>query len=296
MKQFLIFIVKILAILIITMTFLDFAYTLIYLNSNSRSKIDFLYNSKNKNYDVVFLGSSRVNNHFVPEIFNEQGYKTFNFGITRSRLDESALMLKMMVERNYKIKYLILQVDLNINTNDHSEAIRSLFMPYLHFSKTIRNHYKTIPEYNKLLYIPFYRYMNYDARIGFKEAFNSAIHKKTNALDNDGFYPLVKNDKHLIPADLSKYYPKRNKGYEQIKAICKKNNIHLIAITTPMCMSTINRDYFNHIKEVYPEIHNFENAVTDDKYFASCGHMNKEGAIKFTKIVFNAFFKPKTKP
>lgn len=296
MKQFLIFIVKILAILIITMTFLDFAYTLIYLNSNSRSKIDFLYNSKNKNYDVVFLGSSRVNNHFVPEIFNEQGYKTFNFGITRSRLDESALMLKMMVERNYKIKNLILQVDLNINTNDHSEAIRSLFMPYLHFSKTIRNHYKTIPEYNKLLYIPFYRYMNYDARIGFKEAFNSAIHKKTNALDNDGFYALVKNDKHLIPADLSKYYPKRNKGYEQIKAICKKNNIHLIAITTPMCMSTINRDYFNHIKEVYPEIHNFENAVTDDKYFASCGHMNKEGAIKFTKIVFNAFFKPKTKP
>ena len=124
MKQFLLFIVKTLAILIITMTLLDFTYTLIYLNSNSRSKIDFLYNSKDNNYDVVFLGSSRDNNHFVPEIFNEQGYKTFNFGITRSRLDESALMLKLMLERNYKIKNLILQVDLNINTNDHSEAIR----------------------------------------------------------------------------------------------------------------------------------------------------------------------------
>ena len=37
-----------------------------------------------KNYDVVFLGSSRVNNHLNPKIFNEQGYKTFNFGITRS--------------------------------------------------------------------------------------------------------------------------------------------------------------------------------------------------------------------
>ena len=296
MKQFLLFIAKTLAILLLTMVMLDVIYTAIYLNSNSRSKIDFLYNSKDKNYDVVFLGSSRVNNHFVPEIFNEQGYKTFNFGITRSRLDESALMLKLMVERNYKIKNLILQVDLNINTNDHSEAIRSLFMPYLHFSKTIRDHYKTIPEYNKLLYIPFYRYMNYDARIGFKEAFNAAIHKKTNALDNDGFYPLIKNQKHLIPADLSKYYPKRNKAYEEIKAICKKNNINLIAMTTPMCMNTINRDYFNHIKSVYPEIHNFENAVIDDKYFASCGHMNRDCAIEFIKIVFNAFFKPKTTP
>ncbi|WP_395043126.1 hypothetical protein [Flavobacterium sp.] len=293
MKKFIQFIFKIIAILILTLVLLDVLYTVIYLNSNSRTKIDYLYNSKDKNYDVVFLGSSRVNNHFVPKIFNDYGYKTFNFGLTRSRLEESSLMLKMMVERNYKIKNLILQVDLNINTNDHSEAIRSLFMPYLQQSKTIRNHYKNISEYNQLLYVPFYRYMNYDARIGFKEAFNTAIHKKTNALDNDGYYPLMKNQKKLIPADLSKYYPKKNKAYEEIKIICKKNNINLIAITTPMCKSTINREYFDQIKLIYPEIRNFENAVTDDKYFASCGHLNNKGAIEFTKVIFSSYFKPK---
>ena len=276
------------------MVVLDVLYTLVYNNSNSRTKIDYLYNSKDKNYDVIFLGSSRVNNHLVPQIFNDYGYKTFNFGITRSRLDESALMLKLMVERNYKIKNLILQVDLNINTNDHSEAIRSLFMPYLYQSKTIRDHYKSIPEYNKLLYIPFYRYLNYDARIGFREMFYSLVDKKTNALDNDGFNALKPNRGKLIPADLSKYYPKRNAGYEEIKAICKKNNINLIALTTPICMSTINREYFDHLSSVYPEIYHFENTVTDDNYFSTCGHMNKAGAIEFTKVVFNAFFKPKS--
>ncbi|MEC4003731.1 hypothetical protein OX283_003615 [Flavobacterium sp. SUN052] len=296
MKQFSVFLLKSFAILIITMVLLDVAYTVIYLQSNSRSKIDYLYNSKDKNYDVVFLGSSRVNNHFVPRIFNEQGYSTFNFGITRSRLEESNLMLQLMLERNYKIKTLILQVDLNINTNDHSEAIRSLFMPYLHSSKTIRNFYKNIPEYNQLLYIPFYRYMHYDARVGFREAYNSAIHKKTNALDNKGFYPLMTDERPMVPADLSKYYPKRNKAYEEIKAICKKNNINLIAMTTPMCMETINRDYFNHLQLIYPEIRRFENAVTDDKYFSTCGHMNKDGAIEFTKIVFKTLFKSKVKP
>ena len=263
------------------------------MQSDSRSKIDYLFNSKDKNYDVVFLGSSRVNNHFDPKIFNEKGYKTFNFGITRSRLEESALMLQMMAERNYKINCLILQVDLNINTNDHSEAIRSLFMPYLHTSKTVRDFYNTIPEYNQLLYIPFYRYMHYDARIGFREMFNSAIHKKTNVLENEGFHPLLTDQRPMVPADLSKYYPKRNKGYEAIKAICKKNNIRLIALTTPMCMETINRDYFNHIQKVYPEILRFENAVTDDKYFSTCGHLNKDGATEYTKVVFNALFKPK---
>ena len=296
MKKFVAFIVKALAILILVMVLLDVLYTLVYKQTDDRNKISYLYNSKDKNYDVIFLGSSRVNNHFAPKVFNDQAYKTYNFGVTRSRLEESALMLKLMVERNYTIKNLILQVDLNINTDDHSEAIRSLFMPYLHESKVIRDHYKTIPEYNQLLYIPFYRYLHYDARVGFREMYYSAIHKKTNALENDGFYPLKSVPGKMIPADLSKYYPKRNIGYEEIKAICKKNNINLIAVTTPMCMSTINREYFDHIHSVYPEIHRFENAVTDDKYFSTCGHMNKEGAIEYTKVIFNAFFKPKSKP
>ena len=293
MKKFILNIIKIIGLLCLTMVVLDALYTTAYINSSERSKIDYLYNTKDKNYDVVFLGSSRINNHLVPKIFNDNGYKTFNFGITRSRLEESALMLKMMVERNYKIKNLILQVDININTDDHSEAIRSLFMPYLHWSKTIRDHYRTIPEYNQLLYIPFYRYMHYDARIGFREMYYSLIHTRTNALENDGFYPLTTSQNPLIAADLSKYAPKRNKSYEEIKRICFANHINLIAITTPMCMETINRDYFNHLNQIYPEIRRFENAVTDDKYFSTCGHMNKDGATEFTKIVFNTLFKPK---
>lgn len=296
MKQFIQFLLKGLAILILTMMLLDVLYTTVYMQSKSRNKISYIFNSKDKNFDVVFLGSSRVNNHFVPKIFNDQGYKTFNFGITRSRLEESTLMLKLMVENNYKIENLILQVDLNINTNDHSEAIRSLFMPYFHTSKTIRNHYKNIPEYNKLLYIPFYRYLHYDARVGFREFYQTAIQKPTNSLDRDGFYPLMTDKRPMVGADLSKYYPKKNKAYEEIKAICKENNINLIAMTTPMCMETINRDYFNHINKVYPEIRRFENLVTEDKYFSTCGHMNKGGAEKFTKEVFNRLFKPKTKP
>jgi hypothetical protein len=61
-------------------------------------------------------------------------------------------------------------------------------------------------------------------------------------------------------------------------------------------MSTINRSYFDHIQSVYPEIRRFENAVTDDAYFSTCGHMNKAGAVEFTKVVFNAFFKPRVNP
>lgn len=291
MKKFVLFVTKIVVLLIAVAIVLDSVYTIVYVNSDCRSKIDYLYNSSNEEYDVIFLGSSRVNNHFVPELFEKEGYKTFNFGITRSRLEESALQLKMMIERRYNIKNIILQVDLNINTNDHSEAIRSLFMPYLHQSETIRNHYKNIPEYNKLLFIPFYRYMNYDARIGFREMYYSATAKKTNVLENKGFNPLKNKPGKMIPADLTKYYPKKNVAYEEIKQLCKKNNINLIAITTPICSSTINRDYFNHIQKIYPEILRYENAVTEDRYFSTCGHLNKEGAEKFTSVILTDFKK-----
>lgn len=295
MKQFFIFLSKILLTLIATAFLMDIAYTYFYKQSKTRNKIDYLYQSKNLNYDVIFLGSSRVANHFVPEIFNKKGLKSYNFGLTRSRLQESALMLKLMVERNYKIKNLVLQVDLNINSNDHSEAIRSLFMPYLHQSKTIQNFYKNIPEYNQLFYIPFFRYMHYDARIGFREFYKTAVKEKTNALDNFGFYPLMKNQRPMISADLSKYYPKKNAGYEEIKLICTQNKINLIAVTTPMCLETINRNYFKQLKLIYPEIHNFENAVTNDIYFSTCGHLNELGAIEFTNKFYDCFFKYKIK-
>ncbi|WP_333875997.1 hypothetical protein [Flavobacterium sp.] len=295
MQQFFKFILNVLGVLLLTMLLLDLLYTAVYHQSNDRNKISYLYQSEKKEYDVVFLGSSRVNNHFVPQLFNDQGYKTFNYGITRSRLEESALMLKLMVERNFSIDTLILQVDLNINTNDHSEAIRSLFMPYWHQSGVIRTHYREIPEYKAIQYVPFYRYMHYDSRIGFREMYASLVHKETNALFYDGFYPLLQDQRPMVAADLSKYYPKRNKAYEEIKAICQQNNIHLLAVTTPMCKSTVNRDYFNHIQKVYPEVYRFEDTVTDDKYFSTCGHLNKAGAIEYTKAIFNAFFKPKTK-
>ena len=39
------------------------------------------------------------------------------------------------------------------------------------------------------------------------------------------------------------------------------------------------------------DINNFENIVTNDRYFASCGHLNNEGAIIYTNHIINTFFK-----
>ncbi|HNP33780.1 MAG TPA: hypothetical protein PKN96_10855 [Flavobacterium sp.] len=292
MKQFVVFIAKLLIILLFSAVVLDVLYTAVYLKSSKRNKIEYVISSKNKKFDVAFMGSSRTQNHMVAKLFIDKGISAYNFGMSGSKLDETALLLKLMLERNYKIKNIILDVDTNLNSNSHSDGVRAMYMPYLHYSQTIRNHYKSWDDYNKLVYIPFYRYIENDAKIGFREMFFSLVHKKSNALENFGYYALKGEGKNMS-YDLSDYSPKRNVAYEEIKAICKKNNIHLIAIATPMCQECASDKYFNSIQSVYPEVYNYENKVTDDKYFSSCGHMNVDGATLFTTIILNDFIQHK---
>lgn len=294
MKKFLVFVLQLILIITLSAVLLDAFYTFIYLKSSKRNKIEYVFNSENKNFDLVFMGSSRTQNHMMAQLFNDKGIKAYNFGMSGSKLDETALLLKLMLERHYTIKNLILDVDLNLNSNSKSPGTKALYMPYLHCSQTIRNHYKKQKDYNKLLYIPFYRYIENDAKIGFREMFFSAVHKKSNVLDNFGYFPLQGIGKNM-KYDLSDYAPKRNYAYEEIRALCQKNKIHLIAIATPMCQECSSDDYFNNIKSVYPEVYNYEDKVSEDRYFASCGHMNVEGARLFTTIILNDFIQNKFK-
>ena len=267
----------------------DIFYTYVYINSNNRNKIQYVFNSKAQKYDLIILGSSRANNHFDAEMFNKKGIKTFNFGMSGSRLSEDLLVLKLMIERNYKIKNILLEVDLNINTDGFSEGTRASFMPYIHNSETIKNYYKDLPNFNQIYYIPFYRYIKYESKIGFREMFFSGVHKQSVDFDHFGYYPLYGNNSDL-KLNITGYFPKKNKSYELIKIICKQNKINLITVTTPICSGCNNFEYFKQVKILYPEIHNYENVVKDDKYFSSCGHMNDKGAKIFTSRIISDFF------
>ena len=121
MKKFTIFAFKTLIVTVLIAVVLDFMYTTVYLNSSNRGKIDYVFNSNARKYDVVILGSSRANNHFVAPMFEEKGLKTFNFGMSGSHLFEASLMLKLMVERKYTIKNLILETDLNLSNEHQAE-------------------------------------------------------------------------------------------------------------------------------------------------------------------------------
>ncbi|MDY0987426.1 hypothetical protein SOM12_08375 [Flavobacterium sp. CFBP9031] len=291
MKKFLLYILGIFILTVSLATILDGLYTYVFMQSRNRGKIETVFNSKAKKYDVVILGSSRANNHFVSQMFEDKGLKTFNYGMSGGHLFEASLMLKLMIERKYEIKNVILEADLNLSSDHQAEGIAALFLPYIHNSEIIRERYKNEKKFNELYYIPFYRYLKYDNKIGFRETFFTAIHKKTNSLENLGYHPLEKHKIGNMKNNIANLNPlQHNKYYEEIKDICKKNNINFIAVMTPLCENVVGMNYFDKVKKAYPEIHNYENTVIENKYFSSCGHMTDEGARLFTAKILKDFF------
>ncbi len=290
MRKFIIVIAKILLTLLVLLIVLDWAYTTVYLHSSSRGKVEKVFNSKSENFDVVILGSSRANNHFVPKLFEKNGLKTFNYGMSGAHLFEASLMLKLMAERNYKIKTVILEADLGLCNEKESDAIAAKFLPYIHHSEIIKDHFSKQENFNELYYIPFYRYVDFDALIGFREMYQTATGKPTNILNNLGYHPLTSKKPGNMKNDIRALKPIRNKYYEEIKQICKQNNYNLIAVMTPMCSNVKGLDYFEKANQIYPEIYNLENVVQGDQYFSSCGHMNDSGARLFTEVVLKRVF------
>jgi hypothetical protein len=290
MKKFIVFIFQVLFAIFLLLVLLDLIYTGVYIQSSNRGKIDYVYNSKSRDYDVVILGSSRANNHFVTPMFEYKGLKAFNYGMSGGNLFEASLLLKLMVERKYTIKNVLLEADLNLSNEQMADGIASRFLPYIHNSKIIAKHFSSQTKFNELFYIPFYRYVVFEPQIGFREMFFNGIHKNTIHLDNLGYHPLGKNSNANMKTDLTNLKPLRNKYYEEIKQICKANKINLISVMTPMCANTKGLYYFDKAHKIYPEIHNYENAVEGDEYFYSCGHMNDNGSRKFTAIIIKDFF------
>ena len=286
MKQFLIFIGKILLVLLLSAFALDFIYTTVFVQSETRNKVENVINSKPQKYDVIILGTSRANNHFVPELFEKEGLKTFNYGMSGSHLFETSLMLKLMVERGWNIKNIIVETDLNLSNEKRDDGTFGRFMPFMHQSKTITEHFKNETDFTELYYVPFYRYIQFDSKIGFRAWYKTLIDEPTNSLANKGYYPLGFNPKANMKNNIESLVPLHNRYFEEIKQICNANNINLIAVTTPMCSNVKVMEYFKKVKALYPEIKEYEHVVEGDQYFSSCGHLNDKGARLYTaKII-----------
>jgi len=290
MKKFLLYTVKLISIVIILMYGLDLIYSHTFKNGIPRNKIQKILQTKNVHYNMVFLGSSRTENHIDCELVEQlTGKSCINFGLSGGTIGDMLILLTLADSNGLTFDDVFLQVDYNFNSKGLSNNFKASLIPFIK-NRDIRQELKKDTENFYYNYIPFYRYMKYDKVVGFRESLLAFIKKKPKTNLEVGFNPksgigLTQSGK--LPLN----YNQKNEEIESIVKLIQAKDANINFFTAPYCKDMKNRNQFNVLKSRLDNISNYS-AIFDNNeaYFFNCGHLNIEGARAFTKILIKDFY------
>lgn len=289
MKKFLKYTLGILITVIILMVVLDAIYTTVYMTAEPRNKFQYILCLKPQRIDYVFLGSSRVANHIVTEeIVNKTGKIALNLGVEGAWLDDNLLQLKLLIDRGIILEKVFLQVDYQFEDGSRNGLAEAYAIPFIH-NPIIKEHFKDKEkDFLKMYYIPFYRYMITDFKVGFREFFLTIINKKPKIGFEDGFTPMPEN-KILKKYALPKTIADQNEAINDIETLCRQQKIELVLFCAPLCSKTVNRNYIDKLKMKLPQLQDYS-ASFEDSLFFDCAHLNEKGAVLFTRKIIQENF------
>lgn len=285
MRAFLKLIVFTFFIVVSILFFLDYSFTIVYENAKPRTKFQYFRSFKNKRIDYIFLGSSRVDNAIVPAIIEEQtGKKAANLGFQASKLGDIYTILLLIKEYNIKTEKIFIQVDYIFNREDgYSNVMQHELMPFIRENKITRDYFERyFSDEKSLYYVPFFRYGYFDVKIGLRELLLNVVNKESNIVKNKGFTALYGNSLqhgNALPQEINA----QNKYYDQIVAFARINKMPIVFFCAPFCKHTKNLNFIGKLKEKIPGLYDFSTALSNDKMFQNCSHLNADGASYFSK-------------
>lgn len=267
--------------------------------------------TSNINADLVLIGSSRCWAHFDP-IFFKQVYhlKTVNIGFNgHSELLAVQLRLNNYLHKNKSPKYVILSfdpvtilasIDKNTNLTFKNHYARFAFLPSKENNDLV-NYFK-FDDCEK--YIPLYALFKY-------QLFEDCITLKKSNKFPKGFelhdekwdtikYPITHGNKKLYFT--LKEIKSVTVALSEFDKLCKKNNIKLICIQTPVYKVGYDEKTFAAPKLICASLKipfidaNAAYIRNNIKYFYNTLHLNKNGVSEMNKLFkndkeFTAFLK-----
>lgn len=292
MKFFISYLLKVIIILFTISVILDLGYTYVFKKSIPRNKIRYAFSLKNKHYDALFLGSSRVNNTIVTSEFKKENLNVLNMGISGASLGDNYWTLKLLKENNVTFDKVFIQIDYLYNQGgvSFSEANKTTLLPLVR-EKRVEGIFKNIDnDFSKNYYIPFYRYMKNSYRIGFREFVSSLLSKKSRIALDDGYTPLYGVSK-LKEASLPKEIKESSKVYSELNNLVISMGLEPIYFISPYCSKLIDNRFIQKLNEKVSNFHDYSREIRNDEFFHDCGHLNDKGARLFTLVLVQDFFK-----
>ena len=282
-------------VVLVILYLLDLLYTNTYTKGLPRNKVSYVLSMKDTSVDYIFLGSSRVDNNIDAAVIESiTGKKALNLGIQAAKLNDLFFMLQLLKKQNITTEIVFLQVDYIYNLEGNSEILKSYLMPYIEDDIIAYYIKERDSNYYKLKYLPFYRYLMYDYKLGFREHFNTFINKKPSLNLSNGYDAKYGTLSSPLKASLPKTINRENKTIDKINMFAQKNNIKVVYFMAPFCYDTKNKDFSQKLKQKIPGLLDYSQLFTEDNYFYNCSHLNDLGAKEFSKRVALDILKQET--
>lgn len=292
MKGFILYILKILGVFVIGVVLLEQVYDHVFKKGIVRNKLQKVLSlEEGDHYEFVFLGSSRTENTIDCEIIEKiTGKSCINLGVAGSSLQDSYVLLKLLLEKRVVVDHVFLQVDYSYNEKsaDLTPAFKATLIPF-RSNPAIREELEIEDDGSYILNFPFYAYLKYEKIVGFREIVNQTIHNDSGKDYENGFHPLTVTGKQLygsLPAKIAD----TNRVLSNMEKMVSGNGTKLHYFFAPYCRQVENRNYAVKLQNKLPEFLNYIDIFDNKEYFfADCGHINREGAEEFTRIFIEDF-------
>ncbi len=252
-----------------------------------------------ENFDIVFIGSSRVNLTVNPALIDSAtGLNAFNFGFDGANIVDFSMHLQAYMKTHSKPKLLVLNIDPKMfNVTNEIKVPPSKYLPYIDHKEI----YDTLKLYSKwpfvVKYFPFVGTSFYTDGIVNQsiQAYVSPNRKMENYYK--GFSPLVtiwgsgdKTAKNLLPVEFT------TKGlvlFHHFLETIKSNEINFQIIYSPQYdfkeYSFEHKEYVSKLQTIASEFnyvlmdYSSMDICKEKKYFFDATHLNLVGANVFSR-------------
>ena len=244
---------------------------------------------KNENFEILVGGFSFSMNGIDLEVFDKEGFNSYNFSVGGAHITSTKLMLEKYLSKNKAPKYFIygasnFHFDTFIKYKKNKKQKLHPLIDY-HFSESNKFSINNIPMIK-------FKWIFKDLLKGLVsknhrfKVVNGQVRSEIKRIDN------TINDKKII-LSFSKYY--HDKNVIELSEICRKNNITLIMVEMPTWKSQkhsnkIELSYYKD-KEIYffdyNSLRNNKLKIDNKNDWTSDHHLNKYGAIKLSEILIS---------
>jgi hypothetical protein len=256
------------------------------------------------NYDILFVGSSRVHNNINPKIVDSiTNLKSFNAGTDGANLFEGKVILESYLEKHLAPKTVFLCVDLFSFNTKNKLFNYTYYLPFAE-NKKIASVLSSLDHNTSLYkYFPFLQIADYDdyAKTNALKGFLGKSEISNNQFEYNGFVSLgnesLQTDKINIPTEKVAIDTAGLNSLEVIFALCKKNNIKLQLFYAPEYKAMWQKKVTN-ATEVFDIMNAFaiknqlqfkrydsSEICSNPEYFHNVRHLNNDGANVFSALI-----------